>query len=343
MRSRTTFTCAVILVLASTAFAGCIAEGEGAEPASTEATVNAGPASFDETTGAIEGTVTSEDLAPIAGAMVGILESEDQTTTDETGRFVFNKLAPGSYELAATAIGFSSQGKSVSVEVGIVTSVQFVLGAVASDAPFMQMDVRKATMQALMWRATPQCIYTDVDPLVKTCGGLRLDCNPGDACEVHYNYNNMFQNGSDWKTIVGEVEWQPQSGATGRGFLFDINAPNITRGTGGSINQADPKTFNAMAGKSPIILRIDNPTTLEERGIPEEDWLPADDCAGEGGDNCDWFYRLFGAQCDASSVMGECGSAPVDYGLAIDNGVTIYMSFFFGEPAAGEYTALPDA
>lgn len=332
-----------MFVLASATFAGCVADSEGAEPQSTEVSVNAGPAAFDETTGAIEGTVTSEDLAPIPGAVVGILGSDNQTTTDDTGRFVFSKIAPGSYDLAATALGFGSQGKSVAVEAGAVTPVQFVLGAVRSDAPFMQMDTRKVTMQALMWRVSPQCIYTDVNTLAKTCGGLRLDCNPGDSCEVHYNYNNMFQNGSDWKTIVGEVEWQPQSGATGRGFQFDINAPNITRGTGGSINQADPKTFTVMQGKSPIIIRIDNPTTLEERGIPEEDWLPAADCAGEGGDNCDWFYRLFGGHCDASSVVGECGTTPVDYGLAVDNAATIYMSFFFGEPAASDYTALPDA
>lgn len=340
------FTFVVTLVLFSAAFAGCIAESEGAE---APPPVNAGPASFDETTGAIEGTVTGEDLNPIAGAVVGILDTENQTLTDATGRFVFSNVAPGSVQVAASALGFASQGKRVDVEVGIVTQVQLVLGQVASDAPFMQMDVRKATMQALMWRVTPQCIYTDVNPLVKTCGGVRLDCVPEDACEVHYNDENMFQNGTDWKTIVGEVEWQPQSGATGRGFLFDINAPNVTRGTGGSINQASPYTFNQMQGKSPIIIRIDNPTTLEERKIPESDWYPypgGKGCTAPDPDevgNCDWFYRLFGAQCDASSATGQCGATPVDYGLAVDNTATIYMSFFFGEPATSDYTALPDS
>ena len=102
------------------------------------------------------------------------------------------------------------------------------MAQIASDEPFFLIDTRKATLTATMYRATPECIYTSVNTLVKTCGGARFGCDPDDACEVHYA--ETFQNNSGWKTILGEVTWQPQSGATGRGFLFDVNAPNVTRG-----------------------------------------------------------------------------------------------------------------
>ena len=129
-----------------------------------------------------------------------------------------------------------------------------------------------------------------------------------------------------------------QSGATGRGFNFDINAPNITRGSGGSINQADPKTWVVATEQSPIQIRIDKPTALLEREIPETDWNnpPGGPC---GTNNCDWFYRIFAAACD----LGICpdGFGP-DYGIMYNGHAEVYFTYFVKAPAPADWTAVPE-
>ena len=112
--------------------------------------------------------------------------------------------------------------------------------------------------------------------------------------------------------------------------MFDITAPNATRGTGGSINQQSPYTFFRMQPFPPIIWRIDNPETLLERGILEEHWC------------CDWFYRVFPGYCDLGTFVGNCESTP-DYGVSLESTMTVYMSFYFRAPAPPDATALPDA
>lgn len=346
----------VAFVLAGV-FAGCIqAESGAVQSANPE--VAAGPAQFDETTGGIEGVLTDSELAPIAGALIGLLQSDSlpepmSVTTDEAGHFTISHVPPGEHTLQASALGFEATSKRVAVEVGAIATISLALKAIPIAEAYGETLIMKSAMSAVMWRLTPQCMYfsnsvpedTPSRNLLKTCGGLRTGCDP-DICETHFTDEFLKETG--WKSIVAEMSWQPQSGVTGKGFQLDVNAPNITRSTGGSIDQASPYTWAALSGKSPIVIRIDNPTTLVERQIPESDWYSYPD--GEGctafdeGDvgNCDWFFRIFGGYCDLSSVAGDCSTAPVDYGLPQDNTFELYFSYFYLEPAAPGFTALPD-
>ncbi len=307
-------------ILLAVVFAGCIGTGDDA----------AGPqgpgAEVDDDTGGVAGRVTTDDLLPIPTAQVGLL-SEGQTvalaTTDEEGHYSLAGVQPGTYTIVAQALGYDSQARALDIQRGQVAEAHFSLGEVPTDEPYHTTDTRVLTMTAVAWKLTPQCIYTDVNTLAKTCGGIRLECDPSSNCEVNYEDEGSL----DWHAIFAELNWEPQSGVSGRGFAFDMNAPNITRGSGGSINQADPYTFREESDEPPIRIRIDNPDSLLEREIPEDDWYG------------DWFYRLFAGRCDLGFC--EAGLGP-DFGLMMEARATVYITFFINGPAPDPWTALPD-
>src|SRR5687767_9241469 len=120
----------VVLVFGLAAFAGCVeSESATAPPPAQQA---AGPASFDETSGGIEGSVTDTELQPVANAVVGILPSETvtqavQVLTDGAGHFSLSHVAPGKQTLQATALGYSSDAKSIEVVAGSVVTVAFII------------------------------------------------------------------------------------------------------------------------------------------------------------------------------------------------------------------------
>lgn len=343
------FSVAVLLIVG--VFAGCI-QAESSGP-STE--TKTGPASFDESSGGIDGLVTDTELQPVAGVLVGILPNEllpqgASTSSDASGHFALSLVPPGKYTLQASALGYDAASKIVEVSAGQLTTVSLIVDKLASEDPFSETQVITGTLGGLGWRVTPECMYftdsipvhTEYNTLAKTCGGLG-----GGDFEWPF-FEEEFQKEKDWKTLVAELIWTPQSALTGRAVSMDVNAPNITRGNGGSIDQTSPYTWDTESGKPPIITRIDLPTTLEERGIPESDWYSYPDGEGctapttGGNENCVWFIRLFAAPCDLGSNLGDCDSAPVDIGAPQDLPVTLYFSIFYRNPADPSFTGLPD-
>lgn len=295
---------------------------------------------FDANTGSIVGQVLTFELLPVPSASVGIVGLDVESQSDESGRFALNNLPPGEHVVQASAPGFVGGTRAVQVTAGAVTAdIVLVLQSLPSTAPYHRTDIRRVALTGLMWKVTPECVYTTINPLVKTCGGIRFLCGDPDQCEIHYG--NITDFTDEWETVIGEVTWRPQSGLTGRGFHFDINAPNITRGPGGSINQADPYTFDKASNAPPIVTRVDK-AQLAGTPIKADDWnnYPDNDCTAPDPDdtgNCDWFWRLFPAACH----LGNCptGYGP-DYGLSYENPVEVYFSYFIRAPAPADFTAL---
>jgi hypothetical protein len=341
---------ALVGILLTSAFAGCIASEAGTE-ASAAPEVSSGPAEFDDSTGGIQGLVTDEELNPIGKAQAGLKQSDIITTemmamTDEAGHFSLSHVPAGTHLLFVQAIGFEATAKKVEVVPGSLVEVNVALTGLPTDEPFHSTDLRKAAVTAAMVKATPSCMYNigGQGSSAKTCQGNRFGCDPSANCEVHYSKTSgdgkacpygtcvdTLDDNPEWATIIGETTWASQSAVVGRGFMFDITAPNTTRGTSGAIDQGSPYTFFKMNPKPPLVWRIE-PALLQERKIPEKDWC------------CDWFYRLFGGWCDLESAagLGNCETTP-DVGIANANPATIYMTFFFKEPAPLGWTALPDA
>ncbi|MDX1618155.1 MAG: TonB-dependent receptor [Balneolaceae bacterium] len=70
-----------------------------------------------ETTGTVEGTVTSEG-APVAGANVGFESIQKGGSTDLDGRFAIREIPAGSYILRISAVGFETWTKPVEIRAG---------------------------------------------------------------------------------------------------------------------------------------------------------------------------------------------------------------------------------
>lgn len=211
--------------------AGCVGVAESGAPkeAGDDPKVSSGPAEFDENTGALAGIVTDSELAPIAEAQVGLPKSdlipEDIVVlTDTAGRFTMSNVPPGDHDLFVQALGYQSKASKVGVVAGAVTDVNVALERLPSDEPYHLVDIRKAAVTAVMYKASPQCLYFSsyVPPgtpvsgyatLLKTCGGARFGCDPSANCEVHYV--DQASRESDVKTIHAEAAWTPQTGVTG--------------------------------------------------------------------------------------------------------------------------------
>jgi hypothetical protein len=85
-----------------------------------------------ETTSAIVGQVTDASSAAVSGALVTVTDRDTgatrRATTDETGRFNFPQLKPGTYSVRVEAAGFSPQkNDSVSSGLGQKQTVDFKL------------------------------------------------------------------------------------------------------------------------------------------------------------------------------------------------------------------------
>ncbi|MDF9745116.1 carboxypeptidase regulatory-like domain-containing protein [Natrinema salsiterrestre] len=76
------------------------------------------------TTGTVEGTVTDESGAAVAGATV--TAGDQQTTTDESGTYTL-EFEPGEYTLAVSAEGYQDASQNVSVEADATTTVDVTL------------------------------------------------------------------------------------------------------------------------------------------------------------------------------------------------------------------------
>ncbi len=82
--------------------------------------------------GILSGTVTDAGSVPISGASVEIFQGQTlltTVTTDGSGAYLASDLAPGIYNVVATASTFQTQSQGASIEAGVVTTVDFALTA----------------------------------------------------------------------------------------------------------------------------------------------------------------------------------------------------------------------
>ena len=100
------------------------------------------------TTGAVEGTVSDPNGAPIPGASVSI-ENESNTSgfkktamTDEKGYFIFAEVPPGKYRIIVTRDNFRSLTQNIEVTMDKSVSIKFELSVNSSDAGNTQVSAQ---------------------------------------------------------------------------------------------------------------------------------------------------------------------------------------------------------
>ena len=69
-------------------------------------------------TGQITGKVVDEQSAPLVGASVYLSGTILGSSTDESGRFVIEKIPPGSYQLIISIIGYETYRQSIALQAG---------------------------------------------------------------------------------------------------------------------------------------------------------------------------------------------------------------------------------
>jgi hypothetical protein len=95
-------------------FAGCAAaqSKDVAPTGKASSTVDASSASTGPV-GSLKGLIRSEELTPIAGASVALLQTSFEVKTDESGAFAFVNLPINSYTLVANRLGYDSKAQKV--------------------------------------------------------------------------------------------------------------------------------------------------------------------------------------------------------------------------------------
>ncbi len=359
-----------VVVLAAVAFAGCVANSE-----STALPAPSNVPAFDETTGSIQGAVRTDEILPIVGAQVGIAGTPIVATTDEVGRFTLNFVPAGKAVVSVIALGFKSDSRAVEVVAGeVVPSVDFILIQLPSTGPYHVSNIYTETIPGVLVKVGMECMYgsqygISVPPglpvnnaNVKTCqGGLGSDekhyghCGAnGDQPEIACDFTN------DWQSIFGELQWTPTSAASGRGWSWEVMAPNSTRQGSegnmdtGSADQKDLHDWWQMSSVSPMITRVDRSTALagSPSGTPGNHPMVEEDLCGHapGGNGvdgyCDWVTRLFAGWCTIGGISGGvagCEDPGPDF-IVDPNGspVTVYFTVFLRQEAPAGWTALPD-
>src|SRR5579863_5411815 len=79
---------------------------------------------FAQGKGAISGIVTDDSGAVLKGAEVTLASPVFTTVSDEQGRFYINDIAPGTYTLTISYVGFTKFEQSVSVPPGQATNIE---------------------------------------------------------------------------------------------------------------------------------------------------------------------------------------------------------------------------
>ncbi|UCF36968.1 MAG: TonB-dependent receptor [Acidobacteriota bacterium] len=77
--------------------------------------------------GRIQGVVLLPNGSPVHEALVLIVETGQETESDETGRFAFTSVEPGRYDMVAYSSAFTSQAQHVDVNPGQTVTIDFVL------------------------------------------------------------------------------------------------------------------------------------------------------------------------------------------------------------------------
>ncbi|RAJ93065.1 iron complex outermembrane receptor protein [Larkinella arboricola] len=80
-----------------------------------------------QTPGSIKGLVTTRDGNPAAFVNVSLKETRKGTVTSEEGTYLLKGIHPGSYTLQVTFVGLQTQEKSVTVNAGQTTTIDFAL------------------------------------------------------------------------------------------------------------------------------------------------------------------------------------------------------------------------
>jgi hypothetical protein len=230
------------------------------------------------TTGAIAGVVTDQSGAVIPNAKVDIrntgTNAVTSTTSDEGGRYRAVNLDPGTYEVKATAGGFSDYKGTVIVEVGRLTNVEAKMNVtgkgetveVVGDAPVINTErqdfannIDQAAIQNLPINGRRWSNYALLTPTANPDGTFGLISFRGMAGIAN---NSTVDGGDNNSNFYGEERGRTRlSYSTSQDSIreFQVNASNFSaeygRSAGGVVNTVTKSGTNNYHGSGYYYIR----------------------------------------------------------------------------------------
>jgi len=123
--------------------------------------------------GSVRGRVTDAKTGqPIVGASVALAGTRWRATTDENGQYRIAEVAPGTYTVMASRIGYTKQTQSVTVAAGQEVTVDVALQAAATE---LEQVVVTGTVKPTAEKAIPTPISVITADQIQQRGYQRLD------------------------------------------------------------------------------------------------------------------------------------------------------------------------
>lgn len=282
-------------------------------------------AAFDETTGGLQGIVTDEQLAPVAGALVGLVDRNVQATTDEQGRFQFSSLEPGRAQLQVQAFGYQSAVQSIDIVAGQVVDANLALVVIPIVEPYEVTVLKSGKIFCGIAYRTP---VPQASGVFAACGAVyNTPLSTLDSFVVPFEVSSG--NISQVAALVFETQWTA-SQAFGSGLRIGWEAyQEITP----AYTFTEPlRTFATARGPNPLWAIADAATIADN--VTAKDPAPKY-CAADGP--CKFWGRAF----PHASTLGS--SSPVDFATYIDQTYTHYVTEFYGLPPPEGFSALADS
>jgi carboxypeptidase family protein len=327
---------ATMLFMAGCSGGGPKATVGGAAPDSTVGVDAAG-------TGRIMGTILDEETLPIEGAQAGLSQAGQtvlEATTDANGGFTMLGVAPGSYTLQASKLGFESFAVKIDVKEGETQTPELRLKSTALNLPHPVLLQQQGYVQCSV-RAYPGAPLTGVPGVVGLAPGWysgAAACNVTSSFDVDPPGFGEDKFLLEWKDVPAgvqemflEMTWTSTQ-ATGRGLQVALEHSD-------HINDGTP-IYGTDIGVSPLSVYADR-AQMAKVGTADKV-----DCAAEA---CEITTRVFAAAnttglswpTDPPSVpIFGPPSKRIDAALIIDQKFDQYLTLFVGMDKPADYTVL---
>lgn len=149
--------------------------------------------------------VSSATDAPVAGVRVNLLSQRKSTTTDSVGRFGFDRLKPGVYQVEALMLGFAPLTAVVQLEEGERKELEFRTDSVGQLLPTIFVDgesqpelikvltkfERRMAVGSGRFITREQIVQRNpmqLMDMIRFLPGVRSKCN-GSSCQLRLNHD----------------------------------------------------------------------------------------------------------------------------------------------------------
>lgn len=301
------FRLASSLLVVCVVLAGC----SGATPSSSSSnpTVTSG-ADFTQApsadTGSIKGTVTDEEMQPLAGVEVALLDVPGEAPsarTDATGNFGFAEVAPGSYRLAVQQLGYESVARKVEVVAGETQELKIVLTALTVVSATYKTDMIAGFVGCSLTIYTAQSAQQAVTVV---CSEAAL----GQSVYPNNKNQHSWHVPKGYMTHMAELDWRANSDMAKQMRLL----------------------LSTIIDCTPAVCLVAAAYNDEKNGErPVKVGFDADERSALG--------KEFDLKARVRSGH-PTGSTPAPV-LVLDQKYTLYVTNFFGEVAPENFTATP--